>query len=280
MRRKLVVLSLAVLVAAAVLIAWQTTRSTAEPPKVNADVPAPVEPPPPVKPAPTLPMAQVFLFNSGVGYFQREGEVDGNARIDLLFQGTDVNDLLKSLVLQDLGGGKVSAIGYDSHDPIERTLKSFALDLTANPSFGQLLNQARGEKVEVVLAQSNASQPGTMTGVVIGMESQRQPHGPAAVIDVDVLNLLCLEGVRSIPLSQVVRVRFLNATLDSEFRRALEVLASSHDTMKKMVSLGFSGDGKRPVRVGYVVEDERPPAAGRQRQGVPARVGGGGEHER
>jgi hypothetical protein len=256
MRRKLVVLSLAIVVVAAVLVAWQTSRTTAEPPKANADVPAPVEPPAPVKPPqPALPVGQVFLFNSGVGYFQREGEVEGNARVDLLFQGTDVNDLLKSLVLQDLGGGKVSAIGYDSHEPIERTLKSFALDLTTNPSFGQLLNQARGEKVEVVLAQSNASQPGTMTGIVVGMESQRQPHGKDAVIDMDVLNLLCLEGVRSIPLSQVVRVRFLNATLDSEFRRALEVLASSHDTMKKMVSLGFSGDGKRPVRVGYVVEN-------------------------
>jgi hypothetical protein len=35
----------------------------------------------------------------------------------------------------------------------------------------------------------------------------------------------------------------------------LEVLALSHDTQKKAVSLTFEGPGKRPVRVGYVVEN-------------------------
>jgi hypothetical protein len=205
-------------------------------------------------PAAPLPIAQVILFSSGVGYFQREGEIDGHARIDLTFPGSDVNDLLKSLVLQD-GGGKVSTISYDSPDPIEKTLKSFALDLTYNPSFGQLLNQARGEKVEVTLQQGSTAQPGTLSGTIVGMESQRQPHGKDAVLDVEMLNLLCSEGVRSVPLSQVLRVRFLNPALESELRRALEVLASRHDSQKKVVSLTFDGDGKRPVRVGYVVEN-------------------------
>ena len=51
-----------------------------------------------------LPLRQVVLFNSGVGYFQREGEVDGNARIELSFPSGDINDLLMSLVLQDAKG--------------------------------------------------------------------------------------------------------------------------------------------------------------------------------
>src|SRR5438046_2100267 len=49
----------------------------------------------------TLPIKQVVLFNSGVGYFQREGEIDGDTRIQLSFPVGDINDLLKSLVLQD-----------------------------------------------------------------------------------------------------------------------------------------------------------------------------------
>ena len=56
--------------------------------------------------------------------------------------------------MQDLGGGKIGTVGYDSPDPLEKTLKSFALDLTDNPSFGQMLNQARGEKIEVVMQQA------------------------------------------------------------------------------------------------------------------------------
>jgi hypothetical protein len=50
-------------------------------------------------------------------------------------------------------------------------------------------------------------------------------------------------------------VRFLNPTIDSEFKRALETLALSHDTQKKSVSLVFSGEGQRKVKVAYVVEN-------------------------
>src|SRR5262249_17215014 len=56
-------------------------------------------------------------------------------------------------------------------------------------------------------------------------------------------------------LSEVQRVRFLNPVLDSEIKKALETLALSHDTQKKAVSLHFTGEGKREVRVGYVVEN-------------------------
>src|SRR5262245_21630304 len=64
-----------------------------------------------------LPIKQVVLFSSGVGYFQREGEVENDARVDLTFPAGDVNDLLKSMTVQDLGGGLVNAVAYDSHDP-------------------------------------------------------------------------------------------------------------------------------------------------------------------
>src|SRR5215472_15642339 len=49
-----------------------------------------------------LPIAQVVLFSSGVGYFQREGTVEGNTRVDLSFPVQDINDFLKSMVLQDM----------------------------------------------------------------------------------------------------------------------------------------------------------------------------------
>ncbi len=56
-------------------------------------------------------------------------------------------------------------------------------------------------------------------------------------------------------MSEVQRVRFLNPIMDSEFKKALETLAQSHDTQKKAVSINFAGEGKRNVRVGYVVEN-------------------------
>jgi hypothetical protein len=210
----------------------------------------------PAKPAAqVLPLAQVVLFSSGVGYFQREGTIDGNARVDLTFPIGEVNDLLKSLVLLDMDPNKATTVGYDSQEPVERTLMSFALDLTGNPTLGQLLNQARGEKVEVALQQTATGQPAVLSGVIMGMEAQKLPHGKDAVMDSDVLNLLCSEGLRAVPLNQVQRLRFLNAQLDSEFRRALEVLANAHNSQKRNISLTLSGEGKRPIRLGYVVEN-------------------------
>jgi hypothetical protein len=198
----------------------------------------------------SLPLTHIHLFSSGVGYFQREGVVEGNARIDLTFPVNDINDLLKSMVLQDLDGGRISAVSYDSHDPIDKTLRSFVIDLTGNPSYAQVLNQARGEKVEVTLQQPAS----TLTGTILGIEKQKVALGKDGVIEVDVLNLWCADGMRSIKLAEVQRARFLNPVLDSEVQRALEVLARGRDTQKKTVTLNFAGEGKRRVRIGYVIE--------------------------
>src|SRR6478609_6213121 len=63
-----------------------------------------------LRPAVSLPITQVILFNSGVGHFTRSGEVEGDARVDLTFPETDINDLLKSMVLADTGKGRISAV--------------------------------------------------------------------------------------------------------------------------------------------------------------------------
>jgi len=222
---------------------------------VAAPVPAAPAALEPTRPAATqLPISHVVLFSSGVGYFQREGEVQGNTRVDLSFPVQDINDLIKSMVLQDTGGGQVAAVSYDSQAPLDKTLRSFAIDLTHNPTFGQILQQARGEKVEAVLQQTQAAQPGTLTGVIMGVEKKKEAVGKD-VVEGEFVNLWCAEGMRSVRLADVQRLRFLNPTMDAEVKKALETLALSHDTQKKAVSLNFTGEGKRTVKVGYVVEN-------------------------
>ncbi|MBN9523048.1 DUF4139 domain-containing protein, partial [bacterium] len=206
-----------------------------------------------LRPAVTLPISRVVMFNSGVGYFSRSGEVDGDARVDLTFQEADINDLLKSMVLEDFNGGRVSAVSYDSREPIARTLASFSINLNGEPTFAAILQQARGERVEVTTAPTAQNQPGKLTGAIVGIEAQVVPAG-AAQVPVQVLNLWCAEGMRAVKLPEVQQLRFLNPVIESEFRRALEVLAVNHDAQKKAVSLHFAGDGKRRVQVGYVVE--------------------------
>ncbi|HEX4611049.1 MAG TPA: DUF4139 domain-containing protein, partial [Urbifossiella sp.] len=93
------------------------------------------------------------------------------------------------------------------------------------------------------------------TGAIVGIETQAAPAGPnQPAVPVAVLNLWCAEGMRAVKLPEVQQLRFLNPVIESEFRRALEILALNHDAQKKAVSLHFAGDGKRRVQVGYVVE--------------------------
>ena len=78
-----------------------------------------------------LPVSEIILYSSGVGYFQRDGQIEGDATVDLRFKVDDINDLLKSMVVQDLDGGRISTVTYGSRDPLTKTLKSFAIDLTS-----------------------------------------------------------------------------------------------------------------------------------------------------
>ncbi|MBI4664505.1 MAG: DUF4139 domain-containing protein [Verrucomicrobia bacterium] len=213
--------------------------------------PQAAEPPPegarPARQTATLPLSEVILYSSGVGYFERLGEVEGNAKIDLRFKVDDINDLLKSMVVQDFGGGQISTVTYGSRDPITKTLKSFGIDLTDNPTLGQLLNQARGELVEVM-------RPGPLSGTILGVENKLQPAGENKTVEVEFLNLLTADGLQSVPLSQIQRTKLINERLNTELRQALEVLAAGHDTQKKTVTVAFAGAAKRKVAVSYIVQ--------------------------
>src|SRR5262249_38478755 len=102
-----------------------------------------------------LPVTRVVLFSSGVGYFQRDGKGNGKATVALQFHADQINDLLKTLIVQDGGNGQVSLVQYDNRNPIERTLKTYALDLTDDPTLAKLLTQARGERVQITMPQEN-----------------------------------------------------------------------------------------------------------------------------
>jgi hypothetical protein len=194
-----------------------------------------------------VPLEKVVLFTSGVGYFEHRGEVDGNAKVEMRFNVDDINDLLKSMVLEDRGGGKISTVTYGSRDPITKTLQTFPIDLTNNPTIGDILNQVRGQKIQV-------DAPNAATGVLLGVEKRKKEVGKEETIEVEYLNLLTDEGMRSLSMDSISRIKLLDAELDGDFRKALEVLASGHNVDKKAVTLDFLGQGKRPVRVGYIQE--------------------------
>ena len=193
----------------------------------------------------TLPLKRVVLFSSGVGFFEHAGEVKDDAKVQMKFKTGEINDLLKSMVVQDFDGGKVSTVTYASKDPITKTLKSFAIDLTQNPTMAQLLGQIRGERVVL-------EAPNELRGIILGIETRKKELKDDKTIDIDVLNLLTDAGLRAVTLESVSSIKLVNPQLDAELHKALAVLASGHDMDKKSVELSFLGKGARRVRVGYI----------------------------
>jgi len=57
-----------------------------------------------------LPLRHVVLFTSGVGFFEHEGLVHGDQTVTMSFRSDQINDILKSMVLQDHGGGTIGPV--------------------------------------------------------------------------------------------------------------------------------------------------------------------------
>jgi hypothetical protein len=201
----------------------------------------------PAQEAQPLPLKRVVLFSSSVGFFEHEGSVKDNKQIEFVFKTEDINDLLKSLVVQDRDGGLVSAVNYGSPDPLTRTLRTFTIDLTNSPTLAEIFQQLRGQEVKL-------ETPAAVTGIVVGVEVRQIPQGDAKFASAEVLNVRTAEGLRSIRLDTIVRTQFVSPKVDKEFQQALDLLANAHTNDQKKVKLDFRGAGERRVSVGYIQE--------------------------
>jgi hypothetical protein len=194
-----------------------------------------------------VPVTRVSLFSSGVGFFEHSGKVSGDASTTLRFNADQINDVLKSLVLQDLDGGSVGTISYPSQDPLGRTLRGFRVDLSQSPSVAALMTQLRGAKVKIDVGGSSVE------GSVLGVETRKRPAGEN-VIDAAVINVVGATGIRSIFIDDIASLTLDDPRLQEELTKALVALAQSRDQDKKDVTIALNGQGDRRVRIGYVVE--------------------------
>lgn len=222
---------------------------------LGVNTPAQTASPAPAGSRGEVPVKEVVLFSSGVGYFQHEGTVSGDGQTLLRFKTAQINDILKSLVLQDLDGGHVGVVTYPSQDPLAKTLGSFQVDISDNPSFGDLLNKLRGAKVSLLYTAANGAE--NLAGTVLGVEKRPVSGGKEGVnpLEKEFLNLITVPaGIRSLELDKVDRLGLEDPGLQEELTRALAAVAGARDQDKKPVEIHFNGRGERNVRIGYVVE--------------------------
>lgn len=198
-----------------------------------------------------LPVTDITLYRSGVGYFLRKGTVDGSQRVSLKFDVNQINDVLKSMQVLDLDKGRIDAVSFASKDPLDRRMRSFSINIGDNPSLPSLLERLRGSPVTLKTSS------GEVSGTVLSVETRKVPAGggdKGQVIDTPVVNLITPGGIKSVFVTDVQNFTINDAKIAAEMNKALAALADSRAERIKSLDFSLSGEGSRRVAVAYVHE--------------------------
>jgi hypothetical protein len=165
----------------------------------------------PTNSAARLPVTRVILYKNGVGYFEHSGRIHGNQDVDIDFTTAQLNDVLKSLTVLDLGKGRVTGVSYNSTASLERRLGSLRLPVGENPSTVQFLDALRGARLEVRSGSANVS------GRLLSIDQRELPLKDDQKITVNQLSVVADNGeVRVFDLNPATSVRIEEKDLNEQ----------------------------------------------------------------
>jgi hypothetical protein len=196
-----------------------------------------------------LPVRRVVLYKNGVGYFEHLGHVRGSQEVHVDFTSAQLNDVLKSLTVLDLSGGKISGVDYNSEAPLARRLATLRLALGENPTMADFLAALRGARLEVRSGSGAA-----ISGKLLSVEKKsREKDG--ATTEWTEISLVSESGeVRTAEVTPATSVRIAEKDLQVEVGRYLGLIASSRDQDLRRMTISSSGPGERNLYVSYISE--------------------------
>ncbi|MGA2215780.1 MAG: DUF4139 domain-containing protein, partial [Bryobacteraceae bacterium] len=192
-----------------------------------------------------IPIREVVLYKSGVGYFERGGLLRAGESARLDFKASDMNDVLKSLTISEQNGGKVTGLRYDSSEPLDKKLADFPFKIDGQASLALFLDQMKGAKVELKYGAETIS--GTVvSGRVVGADDKRPEREQlVALLDSGELRMLDLAAASSI--------RLADPKLEAQLRDYLTVVNQSRSTDKRSIYIDSSDAKERQVAAGYMI---------------------------
>jgi hypothetical protein len=196
-----------------------------------------------------LPVRRVVLYKNGVGYFEHLGRVSGSQEVHIDFTSAQLNDVLKSLTVLDLSGGRITGVDYNSEAPLARRLATLRLALGEKPTQAEFLGALRGARIEV---RSGAAAP--IAGKLLSVERKTRSNTNFAV-ETDEISLITDSGeVRSVDLNPAASIRILDHDLQVEVGRYLGLVAAARDQDVRRMTISTTGAGERNLYVSYISE--------------------------
>jgi len=202
-----------------------------------------------------LPIRRVILYSNGVAYIERRGLVNNHAEVSLSFKQSQVDDVLKSMVVLDLGKGRIGAVSYNSSAPPSSRLSEipFAISAATDGNNGGglagVLSQLQGARV--VVSTGNRTVAGSILTVEAKhsqIDASKPPvttHKLVIASDNGEVSGFDLAEVRSIQLADEGSRRDL-----TEFAHAA---ASARRRDAKTIVVTSDGVGQREMVVSYTI---------------------------
>jgi hypothetical protein len=196
-----------------------------------------------------LPVRKVELYKNGMGFFEHVGTVKDAQNVEIALPGSQLNDVLKSLTVLDLGQGRISGVGYDSVAPIDRRLAEIPVDLGSASGIVALLNQIRGAGVEI------GTPSGAVVGKLLGAENRRRFAGSGETVEEAFVNVFGANGeIHAVRLESAGALKLTDPALAGDLERALAILDGSHQRDVRRLRIQTAGSGERQIYIGYTSE--------------------------
>ena len=192
-----------------------------------------------------LELQRIMLSSGGVGYFEYEATVDGNARLSLDVPLGQVDDILKSLAVYD-DSGSAGEITLPGREPLTQSFVDLPFDRSALDSAPALFNSLQGAEVRVTGAKP-------MSGRLLRVVEETSRGADGLAISRNRVTLVTDAGTEQFVLEDADSIAFVDPELQKKVATALSRLSSDRSDGRRQLTLESHGVGKRVIRVGYVV---------------------------
>jgi hypothetical protein len=216
-----------------------------------------------------LPIRRVILYSNGVAYIERRGTISGNAEINLSFKQSQVDDVLKSMIVLDLGQGKVGAVSYNSSAPASARIAEIPFKVEsesngdATGGLAGILAQLQGARVSVASAKATA------TGAILTVEKRQQTVKKTNKTESDETETIEQKALSqavyalvvasdageltSFDLNEIRSVKLLDADAQHDLKEFASASASARRRDAKTITIASNGAGAREMIVSYTI---------------------------
>ncbi len=189
-----------------------------------------------------IPVKAVTLYSAGLAQIVHETTVSGDEVLYLPVEYGDVNDVLKSLRVEDLDGGRVDAVNFTSGNPLSSVLSDLRVDPSGSPGITAFLRRTQGEAVRV------STPEGVFSGAIFSVEESSAADGEIRTV----LNLMTSGGLESVDISRLERLTFADSDLQAELSAAMGEIARARIKSSRLLKISLKGEGERIIRLSYI----------------------------